>query len=114
MKIKNQGFSLVEAIVGLLVFSVGMLMLVPLGVYSSKANQWSDKTSKATFYLQQKIEDLKNQDNPASGQDSLSGMQRVWAIQTLTPNLKQIDIRVNWRDFDNRPRQYRTVTYTSS
>lgn len=102
-----------EIMIALLVFSVGLLLLVPLGVYSINANQWSDRTTQATFFAQEKLEELKNADVLSSGQDSVSTMQRVWTVQALTPSLSQISVQINWKDFDNRSRQYLITTFTS-
>ncbi len=110
---QSRGVSLVEIMIALLVFSVGLLLLVPLGVYSINANQWSDRTTQATFFAQEKLEELKNADVLSSGQDSVSTMQRVWTVQALTPSLSQISVQINWKDFDNRSRQYLITTFTS-
>lgn len=113
-KMKNQkGFTLLEVMISMLVFSIGLMALAPMGVIAIKANKWSDRTTQAAFFLQEKIEDLKNQDPPVNGTDNVSGMTRTWTIQQLSSNLWQLDIRIDWTDQDNRARRYRTITYAS-
>jgi Tfp pilus assembly protein PilV len=90
------GFSMVEALVGFVVFSVGLLLLVPLGVYSMQANKWSDQTSKAAFYLESKVEELKNQPTLANGNDVINGHSRSWTVQNLSVKLRRVDLQVQW------------------
>ncbi|MCI0530886.1 MAG: prepilin-type N-terminal cleavage/methylation domain-containing protein [candidate division Zixibacteria bacterium] len=58
---RNQGFTLLETMVTMVVLSVGLLTLAPMVVLSMRGNQVARKTSDIAYLAQERIEQLKNQ-----------------------------------------------------
>ncbi len=107
----KKGISLLEVMASMVVFSLGLLMLIPLILASITANEFADDMSKATLYAQQQVEVLKNTTSLNSGSDMIDGMNRAWAVEDVATHLKKITVTVNWQDLRNRLHQVRTITY---
>jgi type IV pilus assembly protein PilV len=56
--INNRGFSLLEVLLGVTVFMIGMLGVTALNISSLKSNTFSGNMSEAVFIAADKIEDL--------------------------------------------------------
>ena len=109
----SRGFTLLEVLVSMVIFSVGLLMLIPMIITSMKGNEWSDMTTRAAHYIQAKIEGIKNTHNWTSGNDSPEGMQRAWSVEDYGSNLKRIIVRMTWLDQDSTRHRDSVITYES-
>jgi type IV pilus assembly protein PilV len=67
-KTNNRGFSLLEVLLGITIFMIGMLGVTALNISSLKSNTFSGNLSEAAIIAASKIEELMNQDfdDPAS------------------------------------------------
>ncbi len=110
---KKEGFSLIEVMVSLLVFSIGMLMLVPMMVLSIQGNDYASKSTYAIQLAQAKMEELKNRNVIYSSQDVVGLMTRSWAVENESSSLKKLTVSVTWVDQDNKPHQVEIITYKS-
>lgn len=65
---KSRGFSLLEVLLGISVFMIGMLGVTALNISSMKSNTFSGNLSEATLVAASKLEELMAQefDDPAS------------------------------------------------
>ena len=99
---KNAGFSLLEILIALAVFSIASVALT-LGVTTSvRTNTTSEHLTQATVLAQDKLEALLAiAPNFTTGRDlPRAGFSRTWTIANNTPyiGVSQIDVSVSWAD----------------
>jgi Tfp pilus assembly protein PilV len=125
---RQAGFTLNEILVSISVIIIAILgySLSTVGVI--RGNMTNDNTTVAINLAQDKLEQLKAQKKlvnddlcPGSGDHAITaaGMaggifDRCWRIvdSPLGPRLKQIDVRVSWREQENREVVVSTLAYT--
>ncbi|MBU1319177.1 MAG: prepilin-type N-terminal cleavage/methylation domain-containing protein [candidate division Zixibacteria bacterium] len=110
----QDGFSILEVMVGLLIFSLGLLLLMSMLVVSIQSNSWSEMETLSSQLIREKIEQLKSTPEASlnSGSDVVSGVLRSWDISALgTPGLYDVTVAVNWTDIDARDHACSTQTY---
>ena len=102
--LRNQkGISLLEVMIGMLVFSLGMLMLIPMVVTSIVGNQTAHENDMVMQDMQNVVEAFKAGALPASGLDYSTEPHRyvMWWTQPTnppTPNVEQLNVEVMWED----------------
>lgn len=124
----QKGFTFNELLVAMSIVAVAVLgyVLTTLGVI--RGNTTSDHYTVAVNLAHDKIEELKavaklsNEDRcPGSGDHGITSagalggiFDRCWRIfdSPLGTNLKQIDVTVSWRDYENREVTFSTLMYT--
>ncbi len=111
---KQRGFTLIEVMAGMVVLSLGLLLLLPMMVTSMQANDMARGSTEASMYIKDKMEELKNMDPPTSGYDSIGALQRSWTVATINPNLWQIDVSVTWTDRNDRHHSNTVTSYMST
>ncbi len=109
---KNAGFTLLEILVALALFSTASVALT-LGVTTSiRTNTTSERLTQATILAQDKLEALlASGPTFAAGSDApRSGFTRTWTIASDTPQLgvSQIAVSVSWME-----RTSQTITVTT-
>jgi Tfp pilus assembly protein PilV len=125
---RQTGFTLNEILVSINVIIIAVLgySLSTVGVI--RGNMTNDNTTIAINLAQDKLEQLKAQKKlvnenrcPSSGDHAITaaGMaggifNRCWRItdSPLGPQLKQVDVRVSWRDLEDREIVVTTLGYT--
>jgi prepilin-type N-terminal cleavage/methylation domain-containing protein len=112
-KRREEGFTLLEVMVSMIIFATGLLMMVPMIVTSIKSNEFADMSTRAAHFIQAKMEEIKNTHNFTSGYDNPDGRTRTWTIVNNGPNLKTITVQMDWVDQDGRPHSNVTTTYES-
>ncbi len=112
----ERGFSLVEMMVAITVLGVGLLSLAGLFPLAMGKVSKGDMESRATFYAQGKLEELKNlrwnQLVDSVATDAVDQrFVRTWTIQENVPavGMKSVQVVVNWSDENGQ----RSVTLTS-
>lgn len=111
---RSDGFSLLEVMIGLVIFSLGMMLLMSMIVVSLQSNSWSENTTISTQLIREKIEQLKN--TPAahltSGGDVIDGFTRTWVVGNALgiPDLYSVQLAVNWQNADSRVFACTTLT----
>lgn len=114
MKIRRQGgFSILEVMIGLVIFSTGLLLLSSMMMVSLKGNKWSDKTTQTVQLIRDKIEDFRNADpvDMVNGSDTKNGISRSWTFEDLTVNLKKLTVIITWTDEREAVQACTTTTY---
>jgi len=100
-KLRNKkGFTLIEVMVAMVLFSVGLLAFAGLEVIVIRNMTFSKDYARANEYAQQKFEELKGTpwDEVAGGSDTLEGrFTRTWT-QTTEGYIKHINVKVDWMD----------------
>ena len=97
---QRKGFTLIEVMVALVLFAVGILAFAGLEVIVMKNQTYSKDFAKANAYAQQKAEELKAADwtTIADGSDTLEGkFTRAWD-QTQEGTIRHVSITVTWSD----------------
>jgi prepilin-type N-terminal cleavage/methylation domain-containing protein len=103
-KMKN-GFTLLEVLLALLTFSIGIIGIAPLFISAPRYNQSSQAMTEATTLAQSKFEELKafQYDAIAGGEDNIQGstgvaFKRRWTTQ-IQGNSKIVSCVIAWQDW---------------
>ncbi len=97
---EKKGFTLIEVMVAMVLFSVGLLAFAGLEVIVIRNMTFSKDYARANEYAQQKAEELKGTDwdTVSGGSDTLEGrFARTWT-QTTEGYIKHIRVKVDWID----------------
>jgi len=116
-KLNSKGFTILEVMVGLVIFTIGLLTLLSMIAVSISGNAWSEKTTKTVQMVRQTIEDIKN--TPVAyldnyGYEDEDGIFRHWSIEDVADGgavLKKVTVWVYWTDDLNRSQYTSTTTY---
>jgi prepilin-type N-terminal cleavage/methylation domain-containing protein len=110
---KTDGFTLLEVMIGLIIFSVGMLLLGSMTVVALRGNTWSNKTTQVVQAMRDKIEDFKHATaaQKVGGSDVVNGFNRRWSFENVATNLDQITVVVSWDDEQAIAKSCSTITY---
>lgn len=105
-RLMNQrGISLLEVMVAMIIMSVSLIVLLNMGMVALDGNDWSNKTTIATQMMAEKLEQLRNVPNLSSansGTDTISDVQRAWAVSSVGSYLREVTVAVSWRDIRGR------------
>ena len=120
--LQNQdGISLLEVMVGMLVFSLGMLMMIPMVATSITGNETSTNTDRVMQDVQNIVEAFKAGALPDYGMDYDMETYRHtmwWTTDTEPPtaNMKVLVVEVMWEDTQMQYhfRQIKTFIYRKS
>jgi type IV pilus assembly protein PilV len=103
----EEGFTLVEIMIALVVLSVGLVALAGLQISAIKGNAFSKRMSTAVSIANTRLEQIKN--TPYANIQSETSIQLTEANMTFTrqvtvtsntplPNTKTINVAVTWKD----------------
>jgi prepilin-type N-terminal cleavage/methylation domain-containing protein len=119
---KQNGFSLIEILIALVILSVAFLALAGLMIHATKNTSSGGRMTEAATFAQDKLEALKAAPwvNMTSGSDrmSLNGMDyaRNWTVVPnkvvppfTEPTLKTLTVTVNWNDKTNHSIRFLSV-----
>ena len=105
---KQEGFTLIEVLVTLIIFSIGILAIALMQTMAIMANYSSRTYTEAITWAEYIMEDLINLDydhadlDPASNpHQKVQGSYTIsWNIMedSIIENTKNVDIRVVWND----------------
>ena len=107
------GVTLIEAMAGMIMLSMGLLTLLPLATISIQANELADDAGAATVALQNQIEHLRTDTliTPGSHYDYQTGMYTQWWVETDPNGLQRVYVEVTWESETGVSRRQRAVTY---
>lgn len=114
MKIRSQdGFTLLEVMMGLVIFTLGLLLLSSMMVVAIRGNVWSDKTTQIVQATREKVEEFRRLPDAdmASGSDVRGVMSRSWEVSDIAANLKQLTVVVGYTDEKAVAKVCTTITY---
>lgn len=110
---KEGGFTLIEVMAGMIILSLGLLLLLPMMVTSMQANDFARGSTEASMLIKDKMEELKNMNTPTSGTDSVGVVQRTWTVSNASWNLWRLDVTINWNDRDDRAHSNTVTSFMS-
>ena len=110
---KSDGFTLLEVMMGLVIFTLGLLLLSTMMVVALRGNVWSDKTTQVVQSMREKVEDFRfaKVADMTNGSDAIKGLTRTWSFSDLTTNLKKLTVTVTWHDEKGTAKACSTITY---
>jgi prepilin-type N-terminal cleavage/methylation domain-containing protein len=108
----KDGFTMIEVMAGMILLSVGLLMLMPLMTVSIRGNDFARGSTESSMLIREKIEDLKNAANPVSGTDTTDTSIRSWTVTDAGSGLRRIQVQLSWTDSRGRLHSNSMVTYT--
>ena len=102
----TKGFTLLEALITIVIVSIGMLGVASLQIMAIKAGSFGQQTTVASTLAQNKMEHLRQVtfDTVANGNDTyvdhVNGVAytRQWIVQNDTPQpgMKTVEVRITW------------------
>ena len=104
---KKNGFSLIEVMIALVLFAVGILGIGAMQIGSIKGNSFSQEVTQATVLSQEDLEELRRKpfddSNLSSGHHdegvlSGSGFSRSYDVELISATLKAVTVTVKWRE----------------
>lgn len=110
---KDSGFTLIEVMAGMLIISLGLLLLLPMMVTSMQANDFARGSTEASMLIKDKMEELKNLEDPISGYDMVGNVARTWTVTNLGSNLYQLDVNISWTDRNDRGHNNSVTSYVT-
>lgn len=115
------GISLLEVMIGMLIFSLGMLLMIPMVTTSITANEVSRHNDRVLEDVQNIVEAYKAGAIPSWGMEYDMETYRHtmwWTTETdpPTPNLEVLVVEVMWEDTQMQYhfRQVKTYVYRKS
>ncbi len=100
---KNDGFTLIEVLIALLILLIGILAFFKFYIAIIRANSLNSSIITATYLAESKMNDLYTSQNLSSGQYSISGTNNivykiVWKINK-NQNKNNIIVTCKWKQF---------------
>ncbi len=109
-KIDEKGITLLETMIAMLIISFAFMFLMQMAVVAIDGNQWASETTRCTQLLQDKLEQLRSESNPVSGQDTVGTVSRSWHVTTVAPHLRQVQMKTGWITPDSVVTNYAITT----
>lgn len=106
----EKGVTLLETMIAMLIISFAFMFLMQMAVIAIDGNQWASETTRCTQLLQAKLEDLRSQDNPVSGADTVGAVSRSWVVTTVATHLRQVQMTTGWITPDSVAKNYTITT----
>jgi len=122
----QSGFTLIEIMIALAVFSIAILAIVGLQTTVIKSNKGSRNITSATFLAEARMEQLRaggyaslangSDPSPLNSQGGTTGgiFTRTWTIANYGTNMRRITVTVTWNDQVAQNRSISLVTVLSS
>ncbi len=103
---KATGFTLIEILIALVIFSISILAFAGLTVTATRTGSYGGRMTEAVTFAQDKLEELKanSWEKIVSGGDQETGptginYTRNWKVlEKETRNLKTVSITIDWKD----------------
>ena len=105
---REKGFTLIEVLIGLIIFAIGILAVAGMHITSARGNFFSSNLMQATYVAQDRLEFLKNlsfadaqiqNGSSANGTATISGIVFNWSYNVVANgDVRTIHLTVTWND----------------
>jgi prepilin-type N-terminal cleavage/methylation domain-containing protein len=99
---KEDGFTMIEVLTSMVIMAFALLMLLHMAMVALDGNNWASGTTNTVQSIQEKLEDLRTQPNPQSGEDTLNNVIRRWRVTVVDSHLRRVDIVAIWTSVNNQ------------
>jgi type IV pilus modification protein PilV len=119
---QSGGFSLIEVMIAMALFSIGLLAIASMQGANVKNNSIGNITTQAAMLARAKIEELKSMDISALAAGEYEDADKIdadgnaggiytreWQIENAAVDLRRIQVNVSWK----RAGRQRTVSLTT-
>lgn len=107
----EQGFTLLEVMTSMLIMSFSLLVLLQMTMVALDGNTWASGTTSSTQLMQEKLEELRSNSNPESGEDTIGNITLTWTVADAGSHLRQINMTAFWLTPDSVTRTYNINTF---
>lgn len=123
IKGKEDGFTLLEVLVAMIIISIGILGLAPMLVVSMQGNQFSREVTDVAYIAQDRLEQLRNQTviTPIPLYETTTGIKGIYtravnvSDQTvdgsIPPGVYRLSVTVTWTDKQGQSHSSSYLTY---
>ena len=99
----NEGFTLLEILIALVIISIGLLSLASISISVIRANSVANKMTQMTALAQDRLEILRKTSFASlqTGSTTASPPDNIninWTVTQPQTNLKQINLTATWTD----------------
>ncbi len=115
----NKGFTITEAVIGLLILAFGFLAIGGLLITSTRVNHFSSNLTQATILAQDRLEAMRNLPFASLNSDPNPEIKNVSGINfarqaTVSPiagstTMSMINVAVSWTDSSNHSISLTTI-----
>jgi prepilin-type N-terminal cleavage/methylation domain-containing protein len=119
--LRTRGFTLVEALIALVVLSVGLIGLARIQVHVFAASGLGKAQTTAVNLAQQKLEELRmidyglikgDADMPAAQDGDNAAYRRTWVVtEQHAPDYKRVSITASWHTPDGESRSVNLTSF---
>ncbi len=97
---KRRGFSLIEALVALMLLAVALIPMAALPAATSRLYAASAAREQAALLAVQKLDELesKNFSDLSGGSQTIGGYRIDWAVGEAVDQQKEVKVSVAWND----------------
>jgi len=111
IRFNEQGITIMEVLIAMVILSLSLLLLLNMAMVALDGNDWSDRTTRATVLLQQKLEELRAESDPADGADTSGGVSRSWTVTDVGHHLRRIEVLAQWEDVRSQAKSNAVTAY---
>ncbi|HOB10625.1 MAG: prepilin-type N-terminal cleavage/methylation domain-containing protein [Acetomicrobium sp.] len=97
---KRRGFSLIEALVALMLLLVALIPMAALPVAASRLYMASAAREQAALLAVQKLDELESKkfNDLSGGSQTIGGYKMVWIVGEAVDQQKEVRVSVTWND----------------
>lgn len=116
---KQKGFTLIEIVAGLVILTIGLLGIAAMQITSTRGGYFSSNVTRATIFVQDKLEYLKNlsySDSKLSDgrhdEGTIPGTlfsRAVHVVEDAGNSMKTITVTVEWTDRGHHAISFTTI-----
>jgi prepilin-type N-terminal cleavage/methylation domain-containing protein len=98
--VKRRGFSLIEALVALMLLAVALIPMAALPAATSRLYMASAAREQAALLAVQKLDELESKkfNDLSGGSQTIGGYSMVWTVGEAVDQKRKVKVSVTWND----------------